>query len=82
MLDYIIAAWTANPVRAASLLTAAVIAIAKATGLALDEASVAELVGLVGLVIGGGEAARSRVMPWQGEIGPNSDDLLPTVPEA
>ncbi len=81
MLDYLRAIWRTNPVRSASILTAAIIAAAKAAGLVLDEASVAEVVALVGLIIGGGEAARSQVTPWQGEIGPNSDDLLPAVPE-
>lgn len=82
MLDYIRALWKLNPVRSAAILTAAVIAIAKAAGVVLDEASVVEIVALVGLIIGGGEAARSQVTPHVGTVGPNSDDLLPTVPEA
>ncbi len=80
MLDYLRAIWRNNPVRSASVLTAAVIAAAKAAGIVLDEANVAEVVALAGVIIGGGEAARSQVTPWAGDPGPNSDDLLP--PEA
>ncbi len=80
MLDYIRALWVANPVRSAAILTAAIVAAAKAAGLALDEASVGEVVAVVGLIIGGGEAARSQVSPYVGEVGPPSDDLLPPVP--
>lgn len=79
MLDYLRAVWRNNPVRSAAVLTAAVIAAAKAAGIVLDEADVKEIVALVGLIIGGGEAVRSQVTPYVGEVGPASDSLLPDM---
>lgn len=82
MRNYLRALWQGNPVRVASVITAAVVAIAAKYGLILDEASVGETVALVVPILLGGEVARSQVQPYQGEIGTPSDELLPPIPDA
>jgi hypothetical protein len=77
MLAYIRAIWTTNPVRCASVLAAAVVSLAAAFDVVLDEASVLELVALVVPLLLGGEVVRSQVSPAHGEIGSPSDELLP-----
>jgi hypothetical protein len=76
MPDYLRAIWRNNPVRTASILAAALIAVAAKFNVILDEADATDIVAIVGLILGGGQVVRSQVTPWQGEIGPASDDLL------
>lgn len=81
MLDYLRAIWRNNPVRVASIAAAGVVALASQFGVVLDEASVTETLALVVPILLSGQIARSQVTPWTGEPGPNSDDLLPPMPE-
>lgn len=77
MLDYLRAAWQGNPVRVVSFGTSVLVALAAAAGLVVDEAQVsAVLAALLPLILGGGEAARAKVQPYPGEVGPPSDELL------
>ncbi len=73
MLTYARAIWLNNPVRVASLIVAAVVALAAKFGVVLDEASVAEVVALVVPIVLGGEIARQKVSPYLGEISEPSD---------
>lgn len=78
MLDYLRALWTTNPVRVISTTTTLILACAAALGVALDEATVsATLAAVIPVVLGAGELARAQVTPWQGEVGPPNDELLP-----
>ncbi len=76
MLDYLRAIWRNNPARVSSVLAAAIIAIAAKFNVILDQADATDIVAIVGLILGGGQVIRSQVTPWQGEIGPPSDQLL------
>lgn len=76
MLDYLRALWANNPVLLSSVLASAVVAGAAYFDVVLDEASVVEIIGVVVPIVLSGVVARSKVTPYQGEIGPASDDVL------
>jgi uncharacterized protein (DUF697 family) len=63
MLDALKRLVRAEPVRVAAVVVAAVIALAEAFGVVLDEESVGEVVAQVLLILAGGEVARRKVTP-------------------
>lgn len=78
MLDWLRSLWTLNPVRTASLLAAAVVAVATQLGVVVEETSVVDTLLLVVPILLGGQAARAKVTPWVGPVGEPSDDRLPS----
>lgn len=71
------AVWETNPVRVTAIIASIVVFAATQLHVVLGEASVVESLGLVLPILLGGEAARSKVSPHPGEIGPDNDELLP-----
>lgn len=76
MLDRLRAAWANNPVRVTAITASVVVfGLAKA-GIVIDEQNVGEALAIVLPILLGGELARSQVTPYQGPVGPPSDELL------
>lgn len=76
MLDRLRAAWANNPVRLTAITASIVVFAAAKLGVVIDQADVLEALGLALPVLLGGELARSQVTPYQGPVGPPSDELL------
>lgn len=77
MLDRIKALWATEPVAVTTALVAVVVFVAAKLGLVVDEQNVGEALALVLPVLLGGAAARQKVSPASGPVGPDSDSLLP-----
>ncbi len=77
MLNYLRVIYVTNPVRVITFAVALVIFLAAKLGLVVDEQNVGEALLLILPVLLGGEAARQQVSPAVGEVGPDSDSLLP-----
>lgn len=77
MLNRLRSAWANNPVRITAIAASVVVfALAKA-GIVIDEQNVGEALTIALPILLGGEVARSQVTPYQGEVGPPNDELLP-----
>ncbi len=77
MLQNLRAIYVTNPVRVITFAVALVIFLAAKLGVVVDEQNVGEALLLILPVLLGGEAARQQVSPAAGEVGPDSDSLLP-----
>jgi hypothetical protein len=80
LLDTIRAVWATNPVRVTAVVVYVVTLAAAKVGLSLDTDDVAIAAAVLLPVLLGGEVTRANVSPYQGEIGPANDDLLPDEP--
>lgn len=80
MLDHLRAFWALNPVRCAAIIASGLVVIATQLGVVVDEASVTDSLLLIVPILLGGEAARAKVTPYQGDVGPANDELLPADP--
>lgn len=76
MLDRIRALWATEPVRVTTSTVAVVVFVAAKFNVVVDEAGLLEALALVVPILLGGEAARRKVQPYQGEVGTPSDELL------
>lgn len=82
MLTTLRAVWATEPVRVLTVLSAVVVFIAAKAGVIIDEQNAGEALALILPILLGGEAARRRVSPAPGDIGPASDALLERTPDA
>ncbi len=77
MLQNLRALYVTEPVRSVAMLVAVVVFAAAKLGVVVDEQNVGEALLLILPVLLGGEAARQQVSPAVGDVGPDSDSLLP-----
>ncbi len=76
MLNRLRALWATNPVRVTAILTSIIVFAAAKTGILIDQADVLEALTLALPILLGGEIARAKVTPYQGDTATRSDELL------